>query len=250
VRPTAVVLAIAATVAAGAFASTGTTSAGGRAGRNAAAATPPYHPKIDPANFTAKVTNPYFPLTPGATLVYTGTKDGAPERVEMKVLRTTRTILGVKCVVISDVVTSNYTLVEKTTDWYAQDKAGNVWYFGETTAEYKNGVVTSTQGTWEAGVDNAQPGIVMHAKPTPGPRYRQEYRPGIAEDMAKVLRANDTRRVPAGAFRKVVVTFDTDPLNPQKLEHKWYAPGVGMIEAIRFGGSHREHIKLVKVTKS
>jgi hypothetical protein len=207
-----------------------------------------YHPKIEPAKFTAKLTNRYFPLSPGSTIVYTGTKDGAPERVEVKVLPTTRTIMGVKCAVISDVVTSNFTLVEKTTDWYAQDASGNVWYFGEDSKEYKNGVVTSTQGTWEAGVDNAQPGIIMQAVPKPGPAYRQEYRPGVAEDKGKVLRVNATRRVPAGSYRNVLVTYDTDPLTPDKLEHKWYAPGVGLIEAVRFGGGHHEHIKLAKVT--
>jgi hypothetical protein len=204
-----------------------------------------YHPKIDPSKFSANITNRFFPIGQGKKFVYTGTKDGKPERVEMTILRTTRTILGVRCTVVSDIVTSNYTLVEKTQDWYAQDSAGNVWYFGENSAEYKNGVVTSTKGSWEAGVDNAQPGIVMHAKPAPGPAYRQEYRPGIAEDMAKVLSVSTTRNVPAGTFKHVVVTFDTDPLNPDKLEHKWYAPGVGLIEAVRFGGGHHEHIKLV-----
>ena len=208
-----------------------------------------YHPKIVAARFTANITNRYFPIARGKTFIYAGTKDGAPERVEMKILHTTRTILGVPCVVISDVVTSNYTLVEKTTDWYSQDSAGNVWYFGEDTKEYKNGVVTSTAGTWEAGVDNAQPGIAMKAAPKPGPAYRQEYRPGIAEDMAKILTTTATRRVPLGKLHNVLQTYDTDPLNPNKLEHKWFAPGVGMIEAIRWGGGHNEHIKLVKVIR-
>jgi hypothetical protein len=215
----------------------------------AGAAAPPYHPKIDPSKFSPQITNKYFPITAGKTFVYTGTKDGSPERVEMKILKKTRTILGVKCAVVSDIVTKNFSLVEKTTDWYAQDTSGNVWYFGEDSKDYMNGVVTTTAGSWEAGVDNALPGVQIHAKPVVGIRYRQEYRPGIAEDMAKVLAVGLTRTVPAGTFHNVVETYDTDPLNPDKLEHKWYAPGVGMIEAIRHGGGHKEHIKLLKVVR-
>jgi hypothetical protein len=216
------------------------------AGSKPASAEPPYNPKIDPANFTTRITNRYWPLKPGTKWVYNGTKDGAPERVDVAVTNKKKRVLGVDCVVVSDVVTSNYTLVEKTTDWYAQDKAGNIWYFGEDTKEYKNGVVTSTQGTWEAGVDNAKPGIAVHGNPKRGTFYRQEYRPGIAEDKARVLSTKTTQKVPAGTFRGVLETYDIDPLNPDKKEHKWYAPGVGPVRVIRFGSAHQEEIKLVK----
>jgi hypothetical protein len=209
---------------------------------------PPYHPKIVPARFTDRITNPYWHLKPGTTWTYDGTKDGAPEHVVVTVTKQTKTILGVRCIVVSDTVTVNSTLEEKTTDWYAQDDAGNVWYFGEDSKEYKNGVVTSTQGTWEAGVDGAQPGIVIKGVPRPGPTYRQEYRPGVAEDKARVLRVNATQRVPAGTFRHVVETLDTDPLNPDKLEHKFYAPGVGPVHVIRVGSAHHEETKLVHFT--
>jgi hypothetical protein len=209
---------------------------------------PPYRPVIDPASFTTTVTNKYFPLVPGTKHVFIGTKDGKPERVEMTVLRETRTIMGVKCAVISDIVTSNDTLVEKTTDWYAQDKVGNVWYFGEDSKDYTNGVVSSTQGTWEAGVDNAQPGIVMHATPTVGEEYRQEYRPGVAEDKGKVLQVDAALKVPYGSSNHVVYTLDTDPLNPDKIEHKWYGAGIGMLAAVREGSAHHESIKLVSTT--
>jgi hypothetical protein len=208
-----------------------------------------YDPKIDPAKFSATVTNPYLPYKPGTTWVYDGTKDGAPEHVVVKMTNQTKTVLGVKCVVISDIVTTNSTLAEKTTDWYAQDAAGNVWYFGEDTKEYKNGVVTSTHGTWEAGVDNAKPGITLHANPKPGSFYRQEFRPGQAEDMAKVIAVNATQRVPAGVFHNVVETKDIDPLNPDKVEHKWYAKGVGMVHVIRIGSAHHEEVKLVRMSR-
>jgi hypothetical protein len=200
---------------------------------------------IDPAAFATRVTNAYFPLRPGTVRTYDGTRDGAPEHVQVTVTRGTRTIAGVRCVVVSDIVTSNNTLVEKTTDWYAQDRAGNVWYFGEDSAEYRNGVVTSTQGTWEAGVDNAQPGIVMPARPVVGRQYRQEFRPGVAEDMATIERLDDRY----GPYRTVLRTYDTDPLNPDKIEHKWYAPGVGMVSAIRQGSAHHEKIELTSVTR-
>ncbi|MDQ6915118.1 MAG: hypothetical protein M3155_04825 [Actinomycetota bacterium] len=206
-----------------------------------------YHPKIDPAKFTNQVTNPYWPMRPGRTWVYDGVKDGAPEHVVVTVKPETKTIMGVRCVVITDTVTANGSLAEKTTDWYAQDSAGNVWYFGEDSKDYKNGVVVSTQGTWEAGVDGAQPGIVAQAKPRRGPTYRQEYRPGVAEDMAKVIQVGAVERVPAGTFRDTIVTLDTDPLNPAKIEHKSYAPGVGPVHVKRQGSAHTEEIKLVKV---
>jgi hypothetical protein len=205
-----------------------------------------YHPKIDPAKFTNKITNKYFPMSPGKTLHYRGKRDGVPTEHVFTVTHQTKTVMGVKVLVIKDVVTQNHSLVEKTTDWYAQDAAGNVWYFGEDTAEYQNGVVTSTAGTWEAGVDKAQPGIVMPAIPHVGDSFRQEYRPGVAMDEAKILSVNATARVPAGTYSHLVVTFDKNPLDPSKKERKFYAPGVGFVRAILHGGGHAETTELVK----
>jgi hypothetical protein len=207
-----------------------------------------YNPKIDPAKFTTKITNRYWPLKPGRKWVYNGQKDGAPERVEVAVTRQKKKVLGVNCVVVSDIVTSNHTLTEKTVDWYAQDEKGDIWYFGEDTKEYKNGVVTSTQGTWEAGVDNAKPGIAVHGHPRVGGFYRQEYRPGIAEDEAKVLTTTAKQTVPAGTFRNVLETRDIDPLNPAKVENKWFAAGRGPVHVLRIGSAHKEEIKLVRMT--
>jgi hypothetical protein len=207
-----------------------------------------YDPKIDPAKFTANITNPYLPWKPGNRWVYTGQKDGAPQRVEVTVTNERKSILGVDCVVVRDVVTVNHTLHEKTVDWYAQDDKGNVWYFGEDTAEYVNGVVSSTAGSWEAGVDNAKAGIVMPAQPKPGGFYRQEYRPGIAEDKARIITTTGTQSTPAGSFKSVVETRDIDPLNPDKKELKWYAKGVGAIHVIRTRSAHSEEIKLVRAS--
>jgi hypothetical protein len=204
-----------------------------------------YNPKIDPAKFSSNVTNRYWPLKPGTTWVFTGQKDGAPQHVVVRVTNQKKTVLGVHCVVVSDVVTVNQTLAEKTTDWYAQDDKGNVWYFGEDTKEYKNGVVTSTHGTWEAGVDNAKPGIVVQGSPKVGGFYRQEFRPGQAEDQARIVSLTGKEHVPAGTYGNVMVTKDIDPLNPDKVEHKFYAPGAGPVHVIRIGSAHREEIKLV-----
>ena len=207
---------------------------------------PNYHPTIDAAKFTSHVTNPYFALTPGNVKHYKGVRDGQPTDHVFTVTGQTKTVLGVPCVVISDVVTQNQSLVEKTTDWYAQDSGGNVWYFGEDTAEYQNGVVTSTAGTWEAGVDGAQPGIVMPAHPVNGSSYRQEYRPGVALDEATILSTTESVRVPAGSYRNAVMTFDKNPLDPSKMERKWYVADVGFVRAELHGGGHTETTELVK----
>jgi hypothetical protein len=206
-----------------------------------------YNPSIVPSNFTDQITNKYWPLTPGNTWVYDGTKDGVPQHVVVQVQNTSRTIAGVRCVVVIDTVTMNSSLEEKTTDWYAQDKQGNVWYFGEDSKDYKNGVVVSTAGTWETGVDGALPGIIVQSNPQTGtPTYRQEYRPGVAEDMARVISLSATQKVPAGTFHNTLALLDTDPLNPTKIEHKYYAPGVGPVFVKRVGSAHREVISLVK----
>jgi hypothetical protein len=145
-------------------------------GRPAAAPSPPdwtvplmqtpYSLKVDPAQFTDKITNKYFPLVPGTVMVYEGKRDGEPLRIELTVTNETKDIFGVRTIVVRDIVSG--ALDERTSDWYAQDTAGNVWYFGEDTKEYTNGVVSSTAGTWEAGVDGALPGVIMQADPVQG----------------------------------------------------------------------------------
>ena len=205
-----------------------------------------YQPKIDPSKFTTKITNPFMPLPVGTTHRYSGVRDGAPTEHVMTVTRQTRVVMGVRCVVVTDNVMQNQSLVEKTTDWYAQDSAGNVWYFGENTAEYQNGVVTTTAGTWEAGVDKAQPGIVMPAKPKVGQSFRQEYRPGVALDRATVVSLAGVAHTPGGSFRHLVVTFDKNPLDPSKKEHKYFARGIGFVYALLQGGGHREVTRFVR----
>jgi hypothetical protein len=210
--------------------------------------TAPYKVTVDPANFptSTQITNKYFPLKQGMTDVYDGTRDGVAHHTEKVVTNETKVILGVTCIVIRDTVTANGGLVEQTVDWYAQAANGDVWYFGEDTKEFTNGVVSSTHGSWEAGVDNAQPGIVMEANPKVGDSYHQEFRPGEAEDMAKVLQLDATKQVPGGSFTNVIVTEDTDPLNPDKTDEKSYASGVGLIYARRIRSGHNEEMFYVK----
>jgi hypothetical protein len=218
---------------------------GGDAGKSPTPS--PYAPTIDPARFTDRVTNRYFPLTPGITYVYEGTKDGTPQRNEVTVSGDAKTILGVRCVVVHDVVTEEGNLVEETFDWYAQDSGGNVWYFGEDSKEYEGGKVTSTKGSWEAGVDGAQPGIVMEAAPKVGDTYRQEYYAGEAEDMATVLNVNESKTVSAGSYQEVVVTGDFTALEPDQVEHKYFAPGVGFVAGSMVKGGSEE-TELVEIT--
>jgi hypothetical protein len=198
---------------------------------------------LDPADFTVRINNPYWPMAPGSKWVYSGTEGGKNERIEVTVTRETKKIGGVTARVIKDVVkTTEGDLVEVTDDWYAQDSAGNVWYLGEDTKEYENGKVSSTSGSWEAGVDGAEAGIIMPGKPQVGLSYRQEYYKGEAEDRARVLSLDATAKVPFGSFENALETEDTTPLEPDVAEHKYYARKVGPVLKTAKGGGGREEL--------
>jgi hypothetical protein len=206
-----------------------------------------YAPNVDPADFVDKVNNKYFPLEPGTTLVYEGKTEEGTERTEDAVTNDTKKVMGVECVVRRDRVWLEGELVEETFDWYAQDKEGNVWYFGEDTKEYENGKVVNTKGSWEAGVDGAKPGIIMQADPKVGETYRQEYYPGEAEDMAKVLSMNESATVPYGSFDDLLLTKDWTPLEHGFVEDNYYAAGVGLVlEVVVKGSSERVELIAVK----
>jgi hypothetical protein len=182
-----------------------------------------YTPHIDPAEFTTKIDNEYFPMKPGTTFIY----EGKGERDEMRVTNQTKKVMGVECVVVDDRAWEDGKLIERTYDWFAQDREGTVWYFGEDTKEYDNGKVVSTKGSWEAGVDGAKPGIIMQADPKVGQSYHQEYYPGEAMDMAKVLSLNTSVTVPYGSFDHALDTREWTPLQPVFFEKKYYVRGVG-----------------------
>jgi hypothetical protein len=177
-----------------------------------------------------------------------GTSDGKTERNDVTVTHDTKKVaIGVTTVVVHDVVFVDGQKEEETFDWYAQDDDGAVWYFGEDSKEFRpDGTVKSTAGSWEAGVNGAQPGIVMPAKPTVGATFRQEYRRGIAEDLAKILETGATVSVPLSTYKDAIVTQDFTPLEPDQVEHKTYAPGVGFVQSDMVKGG-KEHVALVRV---
>jgi hypothetical protein len=192
--------------------------------------------KLDPANFTTRVDNPYWPMRPGSRWVYHEAEGGSTLRVEVSVTDKTREVAGVKARVIHDAVTKNGRLVEDTHDWYAQDRAGNIWYLGEDTKEFENGKVTTTAGSWEAGLDGAQAGVIVPANPRVGTSYRQEYYPGQAEDAARVLSLDEQAEVPFGHFTGALLTKDYTRLQPKMLEYKLYARGVGPVMTVGVSG--------------
>jgi len=203
---------------------------------------------FDPTNFSGHaVDNPWFPLTPGTTLVYKGTKDGKSGTDIFHVTHRTRLVAGVRATVVEDTTTLNGRISEHTFDWYAQDDHGNVWYVGERTAEYsRDGKVTSTEGSWEAGVNGAQPGIFMPAHPHVGDTFRQEFLAGEAEDHFRIMTLDGSRTVPYGSFDGVMRTREWTPLEPGVRDAKYYVKGIGEIEETAVRGPV-ERFRLVQV---
>ena len=207
---------------------------------------------LDAADFTTSIDNPWWPMRPGSRWVYRETDAaGARQKVVVTVLRKTKRIAnGVTARVVHDVVTEDGEPVEVTDDWYAQDRCGNVWYLGEATTEYENGRPVSTEGSFQAGVDGAQAGVIVPAKPRPGLRYRQEHYEGHAEDRGEILSLREQVETPYGFFGKgkVLMTRDLNPLEPKVLEYKFYARGIGPVLSVGVSGtSDRE--ELVRYTR-
>ena len=197
--------------------------------------------KLDPADFTTLIDNPYWPMAPGNRWVYSETDTkGTKQKIVVEVTHKTKMIAnGVEARVVRDTATENGEITEQTHDWYAQDEFGNIWYMGEATAEYKNGKVKKRAGSFEAGVDGAQPGIAMTANPEPALSYRQEYYKGEAEDKAAVVTVGEERvQVPFGYFDKeVLMTRDLVPTEPKVQELKFYAPQVGPLLSVHTDGA-------------
>jgi hypothetical protein len=211
----------------------------------AAASTP-----FRPATFVHRVDNPWFPLVPGTVYVYRGVKDGKPSRDVVTVTHATRVIRGVHATAVRDLLYLGGRLGERTTDWYAQDRAGNVWYLGEATEELDaKGRVTSREGSWLAGVGGAEPGIYMPARPATGVTGRQEYLKGHAEDHFRVAALNATVTAPALSSRHALLTEEWTPLEPGVLDHKLYVRGVGtVLEQTVKGGDERNALISVRRT--
>jgi hypothetical protein len=205
-----------------------------------------YSPSIDPANFVATIDNRYFPLKPGTGFHYKGIRGTTPQTDDEVVTHRTKRILGIRCTVVRDTVSERGGPIERTYDWYAQDKQGNVWYMGEKALELKHGRFVTASDSWESGVDGAKPGIIMPGNPLPGDAYRQEYYPpGQALDEAHVV-GSASVKVPYGAFKQSLVTSEFSPLEPQT-EKKYYVAGLGEV-AERVVKGHHEQFQLVSVT--
>jgi hypothetical protein len=224
-----------------------------------AASTPPgrlapvhghYAPKIDPANFVARIDNRWFPLEPGTGFHYRGVaEDGKTrQRDVMVVTHRHKRIMGVRATVVRDTVYQHGHAVERTFDWYAQDRDGNVWYMGELSRERHHGRFVKADDSWQGGVNGAKPGIIMPGHPRRGDEYRQEYFPGHALDQARVLGAGGPVTEPVGSFERTLLTVETAPrLEPDVAERKWYVAGVGDVEEHTVRGD-KEHIRLVRIT--
>jgi hypothetical protein len=202
-----------------------------------------------PGNFVARVGNPWFPLLPGTTFVYRGVKDGKAARDVVTVTHASKRIQGVPCTAVADRLYLAGDLEERTTDWYAQDRHGNVWYFGESTAELdRAGHVTSTEGSWLAGRDGAQAGIYMTARPAVGQSRRQEYYKGHAEDHFAVVSLRARVSVPYTSSKRALLTKEWTPLEPGTLDHKYYVRGIGNVKEVTVKGP-LERSALVSIQK-
>lgn len=208
--------------------------------------------ELDPANFTTEIDNPYWPMQPGTRWTYREIDSDGSE-LQAVVVVTTQTKLtanGVTARVVRDTVTRDGEIIEDTVDWYAQDAAGNLWYLGEDTAEFASGAVTSTAGSWEAGVNGALPGVIIPGDPQPGQKYRQEFYAGEAEDNGEVLSLTEVADVVYGHFDKLLMTADTSGLEPDVLEHKLYALGIGPILTLDVASGGREELLTIDTAAS
>jgi hypothetical protein len=207
-----------------------------------------YEPVLDPADFSTVIDNPYFPLPVGRTLVYRGIKDGQAQEDRVTVTNRTKVVAeGITARVVTDVATHDGNLLEKTSDWYAQDDHGNVWYLGEDTAAYLPNGKVDTSGSWEAGVHDAEPGLIMEADPQIPDAYRQEFLSGQAEDTAWIVDRGGSFSVPAGTFKNTLTSLEATRLEPGAYDQKVYAPGVGIVLEQALTGA-TENAKLVSVS--
>jgi hypothetical protein len=206
---------------------------------------------LNPADFSANITNGYWPMKPGTRWTYRNVEHGnPPQDIQVVVTTTTKKLAnGIMARVVRDTARSKGQITEDTMDYYAQDSQGNLWYMGEQTAEFENGKVASREGSWEAGAKGAMPGVLLPSQPQVGQKYRQEYKKGEAEDNGEVLAVGELVQVKAGLYRQTLVTMDTSNVEKTAVEFKFYAPNVGPLLALDVsGGASRE--ELVKIDKA
>jgi hypothetical protein len=204
-----------------------------------------FRPAFDAKNFVERVDNPWFPLKPGTTFVFTGNKDGGDARENVRVTRDRKSILGVSTTAVRDTLYRADRLVEETTDWYAQDKNGNVWYFGEASRAIYKGKWT-TGGSWQAGVTGAKPGVYVQGKPKVGDAYFQEFYEGRAGDSAEVLALDQPITAPIGSYKNAQLTLEWSTEEPGAFDAKYYVSGVGVVKEFAASGA-TETLSLSKI---
>jgi hypothetical protein len=241
-------IAIAAAAVAAGLAAAIVAIAATRSSSDTKSASPPILTLPPPSDFVDRVDHPFFPLVPGTTFTYTGQQEGSPRKVTVFVTHKTKRILGISATVVLDQVVVDGQPEEKTWDWYAQDKNGNVWYLGEDSFDFVNGKWERSDGSWETGVDGAKAGLIMEAQPQVGDVYRQEYYAGHAEDMAEVIGTDESVVVPYGSFQHALETSEWTPLEKRVVEHKYYVRDVGNVRTIMVKGGSEEE-QLVSVTR-
>ena len=207
-----------------------------------------YEPRLRPRDFSLVIDNPYFPLPVGRTWVYRGTRDGQSQIDRVAVTSQTKRVAeGITARVIRDVATHNGKLLEKTDDWYAQDNHGNVWYLGEDTTAYLPNGQTDKSGSWQAGVKDAEPGIIMLSNPQIPDAYRQELLKGQAEDTAWIINRGGSISAPFGTFTRALRTLEFARIEPGVVDQKIYAPGIGIVSETALTGP-QEVAQLVRMT--
>ena len=187
-----------------------------------------YEPVLSPANFVGVIDNPYFPLPVGRTLIYRGIKDGQSMVDTVTVTNQTKVIEGITATAVSDVSTHESTVLEKTTDWYAQDATGTVWYLGEDTSAFNPNGTVDTSGSWQSGVNDGEPGIIMESNSQIPDAYRQEYAAGNAEDTAWIVNTSGSITIPLGRVHNVLTSLEFARIEPGVIDQKIYAPGLGI----------------------
>jgi hypothetical protein len=205
-----------------------------------------YEPRLNPANFVRVIDNPYYPLPRGRVLIYQGVRDGVPQVDRVTVTNATKVLEGITATAVSDVARQpDGSLIERTTDWFAQDRQGNVWYLGEATKAYNRDGTVDTSGSWQAGIHDGEPGIIMQAHPHIPDSYRQEFLVGQAEDTAWTVQQGGSVTVPYGTVHHILISLEATAIEPGSYDQKIYAPGIGIVSEHSLTG--HEDARLVRV---
>jgi hypothetical protein len=197
---------------------------------------------LEDCEFSTTGSNRYFILEPGFRSIFKGEGDEG-EKIELviKVLDKTKVVDGVKTRIVEERESINGELFEDSRNYFAIcEQTNSVFYFGENVDFYEDGKIVSHNGTWLAGKNGAEPGLQMPSTVLLGAKYMQEVAPGVALDRAQIISIDKEVDTPAGDFEDVLKVKETTPLEPDNVEFKYYAAGVGLIsdgelELVKYG---------------